>query len=318
MLKYRFQIVFFLSILSFGCQNNATIAEIQIDVENQTFTISNGIRNGSIIGRIEPTKTPLVNYFLLKQPLSEAFSLDSITGILIITDVSVLYELPENVIELEVLISRTGNYIEHGVVSKIFINVINDQIKKQWNSREQQAIVFDALVNSLYPTTNYNAPSYNRASAWTNNLKATITRTYLKFDLSTVPQGAKVESARLFLYSPSDSIPDHSHSTLSGPNEFFVRRVIEEWNPKTINWHNQPAYSSDDEVLSASSLTRDQDYEIDITTMVRFMIESGAANNGFLIMLKKESFYRQICFSSSNSDDYSQRPYLQIEYIQNH
>lgn len=306
--------MFFLSILCFGCQNNATIAEIHIDAEDQTFSISNGIRNGSVIGRIEPTKTPLVNYFLLKQPLSEAFSLDSLTGVLIITDVSVLNELPENVIELEVLISRKGNYIEHGVVSKIFIIVINDHVEKQWDSREQQAVVSDALVNSLYSTTNYNAPFYYKASAWTNNLKTSITRTYLKFDLSTFPQGAKVVSAKLFLYSPSDSIPDHAHSTLSGSNEFYVRRVIEEWNPKTITWQNQPVYSSDEEVLSASSLSPNQDYEIDITTIIRSMVETGTENHGFLIMLKQESFYRQICFASNNYHDHLMRPLLQIKY----
>lgn len=314
MLKYRFQIVFFLSILCFGCQNNASIAEIQIDAEDQTFTILNDISNGSVIGRIEPTKTPLVNYFLLDQPLSEAFSLDSITGVLIINDVSVLNELPENVIELEVLISRTGNYIEHGVITNIIIKVINDNTYKHWDTREQQTHISDALVNSLYPTLNYKAPFYYKASAWTNNLQALITRTYLKFDLTTIPQGANILNAKLSLFSPSDSTRDLSHSTLSGTNEFFVRRVTSEWDPQTITWQNQPEYSTNGEVISGSSLTHDQDYEIDITTIVRSIIETDEENYGFLIMLKQESFYRQICFASNNYHDHLMRPHLQIKY----
>lgn len=314
MLINRFWIIFCLSILCFGCQNNTTIAEDQIIAEDQTFTISNGIREGSLIGKIESTNTLPVHYYLLSQGMSKAFSLDSITGEFFITDVSILQNFEDSVIELEVLFSRTGNYIEHGVLSKIIINVIKDHFIYCWDSREQQGEITDAVVNSLFPTNNFASPIFYQASAWTNKLQATITRTYMKFDLSTIPQGAKIESAKLFLFSPSDSISEHAHSTLSGTNEFYVRRVIEKWNPQTITWQNQPVYTFDNEVLLASSLTHYQDYEIDITNIVRSIIETGEVNNGFLIMLKEESFYRRICFSGSSNHDNMQQPYLQILY----
>jgi hypothetical protein len=314
MLKYGFRIILYLTILCFGCQHNTTVAEIQIDAEDQTFTISNSIREGAIIGQIESTSSGSVKYFLLNSTFSHAFSLDSISGELFLANVSILKELHENGFELEVLISRSGNYIEHGVITNIIIKVINDNTYKHWDSREQQAHISDALVNSLYPTLNYKAPFYYKASAWTNNLQASITRTYLKFDLTAIPQGANILNAKLSLFSPSDSTRDLSHSTLSGTNEFFVRRVTSEWDPQTITWHSQPEYSTHVEVISGSSLTHDQDYEIDITTIVRSIIETDEENYGFLIMLKQESFYRQICFASNNYHDHLLRPLLQIKY----
>jgi hypothetical protein len=316
MQKYQFRIIFYLSILCFACQNNSTIAEIQITVEDQTFTISNNLNEGAIIGQIESASSVSVNYFLLTNAFSYAFTIDSISGDLILTNVSIFKEINdnENGIELELLTTRTGNYIEYGVISSIFINVNNDPKEKLWDSSEEQANLSDAVVNSLLPTTNFENPGYYKASAWTNNLQTSIIRTYLKFDISTIPKEAKVCYAKLYLYSPSDSKSEHSHSTLSGSNDFFVRRISEEWDSQLITWENQPAYYTEDEVLCSSSLTFDQNYEIDITAIVQSIIENELDNYGFLIMLSQELFYRQICFASNNYQNQSLRPHLQIKY----
>jgi hypothetical protein len=314
MLKNRLGNILFLVLLCFGCQYNATITEDQITVDDQIFTLSTNTYEGTAIGQVELKSAIPVNFFLVKNANSFAFAIDSITGELFFNDAEILNKVSQDRIELILLTSCRGNYIDYGVQSNIYIDVFREPKIECWDSRENHSEVSAALVNSFMPSVNYENPECIKATAWTYNLQNLVTRTFFKFDLQSVPQDINIIDAKLYLYSPSENNINNSHSTLSGPNSFYIRRITSDWQSTDITWNNQPEYTIEGESLNPSSTDDKQNYEIDITYIIKDIVEKKIVNYGFLIMLKQESFYRQICFASNSYHNQLLRPILRIRY----
>jgi len=67
------------------------------------------------------------------------------------------------------------------------------------------------------------------------NYTAQLARSYLRFDVSSIPAGATVESAKLELY----------YCVCDGIDDIGVAAAAGAWNPATLTWKNQPGVAGD-------------------------------------------------------------------------
>ncbi len=175
----------------------------------------------------------------------------------------------------------------------------------------------DAHLSNLSPNVNGGDRDENTAMAWTNQGVPFILRALIEFDLSSIPQGANILSAYLSLYNnPDASANNGQHSSLSGPNTSLISRITEEWYEHTVTWNNQPAITTLHQVTLPQSVSPHQDYEnIDVTQLVKDMIENPETGHGFMLHLVTEQLYRCMTFASSDYYNASKHPKLVITYL---
>jgi len=168
----------------------------------------------------------------------------------------------------------------------------------------------DAEIYSLQPTLNLNNNTL-RANAWTFGGDLGIERSFIEFDLSAIPSDATINAAYLTLFSPHSAFPEFH----SGNNSAWLERVTSAWNETSVNWNNQPSATSNNQVSLATSNLEYQDYRnIDVTLLVRDMMEDPDNSFGFRISLKTEDIYRRLGFVSSDYEDEAKHPRLEICY----
>jgi RNA polymerase sigma factor (sigma-70 family) len=107
---------------------------------------------------------------------------------------------------------------------------------------------------------------------------ADTNRTLLRFFL---PSGAHVRKAELIL-SRSQS----RHPFPSKPVTLAFHEVKEGWDEGKATWHCQPAFDRRP-ALTAQIDARAKEYRIDVTPLVRRVVEDGAANHGWLVRIHK-------------------------------
>jgi hypothetical protein len=180
----------------------------------------------------------------------------------------------------------------------------------------------------LYASSNHNANPDVTALVWTYNADGAgvgVNRTYIKFvELSDIPSNARILSARLFLYGVESGVaaPIGNSFYPGSPYEAYVdnscwlKRVTGSWSAGTITWDTKPG-TTEEYKASIPASTSQWNYNapmIDVTNMVRTMVQTGE-NNGFCLELKTEEIYRGIVFGSSEHPDPARRPKLVLDYI---
>ena len=165
----------------------------------------------------------------------------------------------------------------------------------------------DARINSL---ETYGSGSADElpVEAWTFLGTPGIDRALIEFDLSAIPASASITSANLTLYGTVGS-GSGGHSTLSGSNEFYVRRVIEPWDEMSVSYAAQPAATTLNEIIAPASTSSDEDYNIDVTVLVQDMVDDPSGSFGFKLQEVTESYYRRINFWSHDSCYYNGHMY---------
>jgi len=170
----------------------------------------------------------------------------------------------------------------------------------------------DARVHSNVPDNN--SPNDDRfmAIAWTWSGTPGVGRTALEFDLSFIPVGAKITSAKLSLYSH----PKNKHSKRSGENSAWLQRITSSWQENTLTWNNQPSTTTVNQVSLAASTSETQNYEnIDVSALVQDMVNDPSRGHGFMFRLKNEAYYRAMYFCTSDHSNPALRPKLVVTYI---
>jgi hypothetical protein len=169
-------------------------------------------------------------------------------------------------------------------------------------------------------TTNYQTIIRNHASEWTLSGYRLGDRAIMNFDLSSIPAGAVITSARLSLYSqtpqPSDDYK-HRSSAMGGykSNACYLERVTESWSESTVTWANQPPTTTDNRITLPASTAPDQDYlNLDVTAMVQDMIDNPSLGHGFMMRLVNEQYYTRMAFCSREHTDPTRHPKLEITY----
>lgn len=172
----------------------------------------------------------------------------------------------------------------------------------------------DAYIEDIRNTQNWSDHTDIPAISTTNGGRPANARGLIEFDLSTIPADAIIHSAKLSLYS-HESPKNGTHTTRSGSNEAILRRVTSPWDENTVTWASQPSTTSVNEVtLPATQYDIQHFPDIDVTDLIRDMINNPQNSHGFMMKLKTEEYYRKMIFASSDHPDASLHPKLEIAY----
>ncbi|MCP9754791.1 DNRLRE domain-containing protein [Lacihabitans sp. CCS-44] len=177
----------------------------------------------------------------------------------------------------------------------------------------------DGEVNSLYPDViSFNGQSkFLSPAVWTYSGNLNIKRAYLKFDLSSLPVGATIDSAHLDLFFSQELLntyPYFSGQTgHSGTNSFLIKRAVSNWDESTLTWNSKPSTSELNAVTIATTSIPTQDFlKINVKNILTDILAS--SNHGFEIRMVDESVYKSLCLTSSEEVNPLIRPKLTIYY----
>ncbi len=196
-----------------------------------------------------------------------------------------------------------------GVISQ----VANSQttVNIQSSTHVQDAYIWDHL-----PNHNVGDAVEFEIYAWTNQGYPTVRRGFIKFDLTMIPIGSQIQSANLVLKNnPQSSSTSGEHQQLSGSNAMYLKAVTQNWNESTITWNNQPTVTASNQLYIPASLTANQTYNINVTSMVTNMVNNPSSNFGFCLSLANEQYYRSVILASSEHTDPNLQPVLEIVYF---
>jgi hypothetical protein len=151
-------------------------------------------------------------------------------------------------------------------------------------------------------------------TAWTASGNQWVSRGLIKFDLTTIPSTATIESANLYLYSDSTPTTGNLVDANYGSNSFTLQQVNSNWVASGVTWFNQPVGLMANQIIIPSTSQSFLDLDIDVTSMVGNMVNNNA-NYGFLLQLQSELPYSSRIFVASHSSPASTRyPKLVVVY----
>ncbi len=172
----------------------------------------------------------------------------------------------------------------------------------------------DANVLSRNPATNYGNSHLFKADAWTYSGEFYIDRIFLDFNLDTIVDVDNLISAKLNLYYHYLNVGQDIEQTQYGDNFSVIRRVITPWEEDKITWNNQPQATEEDQLILPPSTNLRQDFlGINVTTLVKDILNKPDSSFGFMIKIYKEETYRRIAFASSDHPDPDKWPELVLE-----
>jgi len=159
----------------------------------------------------------------------------------------------------------------------------------------------DAYILSNSPDNNYGDESELRFGY---NSDLWNYRTYIRFDLSSIPENAVIISAKLKLVDNRD---DTSNLNIE------VHRVIGDWDESSITWNNQPGYDSV-VISSATSGYAGDVIEWDVTDLVQAWVNGTYNNYGFALIGGQTDYYERAY--SKEASEPNNRPILVVEYVE--
>ncbi len=176
---------------------------------------------------------------------------------------------------------------------------------------------YEGFVDNFYPNTINNNTQQLDMAAWTANGNSVYQRTFIKFDFSSIPSSATIDSAKLYLYATTNPTQGGNgvDPHFGNNNSCVISRITTPWSsPSFFTWNNQPAISGSNQALIPQSVTATGNNIIDVSLLIRDMLVSG--NNGFHIRLQNEVIYNIRQYASSKHPDSSKHPKLVIYYRQ--
>ncbi|RLI40209.1 hypothetical protein DRO64_09375 [Candidatus Bathyarchaeota archaeon] len=157
----------------------------------------------------------------------------------------------------------------------------------------------DAFVMTYHPNDNYGSEDTLNVDPRSSYL----TISYIKFNLSDIPDGAVIVSAKLKLHD----------SASCSDVEIKVYRVDGgDWDESTITWNNKPTY---DEGIAYASFTSGDPgwYEIDVTDLVEGWVNGSYNNYGLVLKPVSGSCCDQF---RSKEHPNGNHPQLIVEYVE--
>ena len=199
-------------------------------------------------------------------------------------------------------------------VTYVTEDVVSDQcVTLRPNAEEGK----DALISSLPDAVdrNFGDNAQLLSTSWTAGGTPFTARSVIQFDLSDIPADATIDEASLALYAWGMNTGSGPHAAETGSNASWLQRITEDWDESTVTWNNQPSSVIDNRATIAASTSPTQDYEdINVTALVRDMIDNPDSSFGFLLRLQEEERFRRLNFFTSDAEDEAKRPQLTICY----
>ena len=173
----------------------------------------------------------------------------------------------------------------------------------------------DAETKSYNPTTNFGSSNYFRAyrtsflvpifgGGWTT--AHDTARSYIKFDISSLPSEAIITEAKLIL---------SGNGGHSGGNDSYIQRVTSSWAENTVTWNTKPFVTTSNQVMLDASSSSDEDYEVDIMDFVVGWRENTFSNHGVSLRLQDEGTNNVSLSFHSKESTPGKEPKLVINYV---
>jgi hypothetical protein len=187
----------------------------------------------------------------------------------------------------------------------------------------------DTWVYALMPTWNFGAGVYTRTGLAFDEGKEDnyAARTYIEFDLSSLPAGVEIDSAVFSIYEYSCYESETGHECVT--EDYAIYRVLSAWNEgnKTgtvgdlgeIYWTTQPlfdstAYGQRSVSLDPNDPYKEQWLDFDITYLVRKWYDGIETNYGMVLKQVDETTVSMFHANTSDWTTASERPKLTIKY----
>ena len=171
----------------------------------------------------------------------------------------------------------------------------------------------DSYVEEKLPETNYGSAN----SLWVGHCTAFDAdgkyRSYLQFDLSSIPPNARVVDAHLELRNYSKMRDDMTVNLLP----IGLYRVTDNWLEGNITWNNQPLSSAQPESIVTINMNIISDwYSWDIHELLAGWLDGTTANHGVLFKVVDEIANAGMLakFHSSDASEGNLHPKLMIDY----
>jgi K319-like protein len=156
-------------------------------------------------------------------------------------------------------------------------------------------------------------------TSWTVGGVPSNTRSYLEFDQRSIPAGAIITSAKLYLFQTAyptagpNGPGGYATADNSGTaNAYHIRRVTSAWSPSTMTFLTQPSNTLIDEVIVPQTNHAFQNDTLDVSQLVRDM--QANTNYGFEFGLENEIYYNTRAYASSLDPNPALHPRLVIVY----
>jgi len=134
----------------------------------------------------------------------------------------------------------------------------------------------------------------------------------IQFDLPSVRSNYKLVSASLSLYHNSTS----GSAGQIGSNACHLKKVTSKWAVDSVTWNTMPSTTTDNQVYLPTSTSANQNYpNIDILNFANDWNSNPKLNYGMMLqVIDKSSSKKSMKFCSSDCDDASLRPKLELCY----
>ena len=140
-------------------------------------------------------------------------------------------------------------------------------------------------------------------------------RALLYFDLSQIPVGSTIMSAKLDLHAYTEFTVAPVNDGHYGTNSAKINRITSSWSENQVTWNTQPTVSTLHEKSLSQSIAPDQDYlDIDVKTLVQDMTDNPNNSFGFELSLINEVVTTNVSFCSREYPNTAKRPTLEVEY----
>lgn len=157
------------------------------------------------------------------------------------------------------------------------------------------------------PTTNYGASTVLQTGGYSGYYM----QSYFHFDVSGIPSGSTIKSAKLYLYKVSTNTNGHMHV-------FTLRRITAPWDSMTLTHANKPAQSARYGPYYAFGPTNEWNI-LDATQLVQEWIDGTYPNYGMCTSPEVETsstytYRHNAAWASKEHATTGFRPYLLITY----
>ncbi len=185
------------------------------------------------------------------------------------------------------------------------------EVKKDPTQTEYPAIE-DAGVYQGVPDQNFGSngdmwAGYGLANCGTP-VNYQISRSLLKFDLTSIPGGTRIDDARLYLrtYRLCYRLP-------TVPRTATTYRATDPWAEASVTWNNQPVAGESYGSASIAYLDAGSWQSFDVTNLVRGWVNGSLPNEGLMVRANEanDSLMGWIGFNTRESD---YKPYLRVTF----
>ena len=305
-----------LTFLLYSCNKN----EFAPQMIDQEFSVEENSPAGTFIGVLEASdrdECQILTFEIIDGNEEGIIYIDPSNGILYVNDSTLLdYEsITQLILTISVSDCHKKNPLETSAI--VIINIINVQegyagehlelhLQPDGDSGK------DAVFSEIVPDNNYANSEDIHLYAWTHSGAYTANRVVLDFDLSSIPPGSIIDSAYLFLFFNHTSAYGDEHL---GETGFFIERITSDWDESTITWNTQPTPTTVNRVGVDGATQPYQSFpDIDITALIQDYTSDPDNSYGIFLKLMNESPYKILLLASSDHQNESIRPKLDVYY----